>query len=57
MLRKESEPLRKITVDVYASDIELLRDLYPTIGLAKTIRVLIRNHLRVLEGKIQLEIR
>ena len=47
--QKEIEPLLKITLNVYASDYQRLRDHYPQHGPQKVIRALIRGHFNKLD--------
>jgi hypothetical protein len=49
-----SEPgMRKITVRLFESDLEVLRQYYPVIGYNKILRLLVRKHVRDLLSKTQ----
>jgi len=43
--RRESEPLVKVTLNLYARDYERIGALYPELGQARFLRALLRTHL------------
>lgn len=49
--RRESEPLTKITMNVYERDYERMKALYPKAGATVAIRQLIRSHVMKVEAK------
>lgn len=48
-VRKESEDLVRVTLNLYERDYERLKELHPTIGAAKAIRQMVRNYLTRLD--------
>ena len=50
-LRKEIEPLRKITINVFASDYERVAELFPTVGPQRAIRQIVRNFVLKIDAK------
>lgn len=52
--RASAEPLRKITLDVFAADHEFLKRAHGY-GLAAVIRELIRGHVRAVKLNRQIE--
>lgn len=49
--RRESEPLKKITLNVYERDYERMQLLYPKAGATVAIRQLIHSHVMKVEAK------
>ena len=47
--RRESEPLQKVTLNLYKADYLALQDHYTNVDTAKVIRALIRQHLDKLD--------
>lgn len=53
---KEDEPLAKVTIALYAEDIDRLRTMYPKIGYSRAIRLLVRRHIRTTDERINQKI-
>jgi hypothetical protein len=53
-LRKEIEPLRKITLNVYEADYARLSELHPTVGPQRAIRQLIRTYIERIDRRVAL---
>jgi hypothetical protein len=49
--RKEIEPLKKITLNVYARDWERMGILYPKVGPSAATRQLLRAHVMRVQAK------
>lgn len=49
--KKESEPLVKVTLNLYASDYAQMQLLYQATGAAKAIRAVIRTHVQRVEAR------
>lgn len=43
--RKEAEPLVKVTLNLYRRDYERMHEIFATVGAAKAIRALVRQHV------------
>lgn len=55
MQRKETKPITKHTLNLYAGQLDKLQELHPRLGAAKVIRTLIDDHIRTVEeGAAQL---
>lgn len=50
--RKESEPLVKVTLNLYARDWTELQRLHPVIGASKALRTILRNYISSVEAKV-----
>ncbi len=46
MQRKETKPITKHTLNLYAGQLDKLQELHPRLGAAKVIRTLIDDHIR-----------
>ncbi len=52
MPRKHADhPLEKVTLLLYAGDMQDMRDLYPRMGVSSVVRSLIRRHLNEQRGR------
>lgn len=49
MQRKETKPITKHTLNLYAGQMDKLQTLHPRLGAAKVIRTLIDDHIRTAE--------
>jgi hypothetical protein len=52
-IRKESEPLQRVTLSLYKKDYQRMLDIYPVVGAAKVIRMLVHQHVSNLSQKIE----
>ncbi len=52
MLRKSEEPLKKVTLNLYAADVERIRQIHPNQPLTY-LRKLLRAHLVRVERSIE----
>lgn len=50
--RKEAEPLIKVTLNLYRSSYRRMQELYPSMGAAKAIREIARNHVAQVDMKL-----
>lgn len=51
-LRKESEKIIKVTLNVYESDWDFFKNHYTKTGASKAVRTLLRNHCMSAQKKI-----
>lgn len=51
-VRRESEPLKKITMNIFAHDQERMVEVYGALGYTVAIRNLVRAHLSRIDRKI-----
>jgi len=51
-MRREAEDTKKVTIRVYTSDIEWLKEAYPHVGYNAAIRTIVRNHRRNVEERV-----
>lgn len=49
MRRKESRPIQKVSLNLYADDMAKLRALHPRLGSGKVIRELVAAHIKRVE--------
>lgn len=49
---RSEEPLTKIHIRLFESDIEALREFYPNAGYNVAIRQLVRKHVRALQDRL-----
>lgn len=49
--RSVEEPMKKVTVRLFASDDEYLKEVYGELGYNKAIRMIIRNHIRFVQER------
>lgn len=52
MRRKEDQPIKKVTLNLYDGDFEFLQDTYRETGAAKIVRELVRAHRRRIEAQL-----
>tara|TARA_R110000868_G_scaffold134284_4_gene346201 strand:+ start:634 stop:840 length:207 start_codon:yes stop_codon:yes gene_type:complete len=50
--RKETLPIQKCTLNLYAGEFAKLQELYPRAGAAKVVRELVHAHLRNIEEQV-----
>ncbi len=53
MRRKESKPIEKVTLNLFAGDKGRLQDLHGRLGYGKVIRELVRKHIILAEQAAQ----
>lgn len=51
--RKASEKLTKVTLNLFTSDWDFLKEIYSKSGASNSVRKIIRSHVRVLAEKIK----
>lgn len=47
-----SEPLQKVTLDLYAKDVAEMKRLHGHYGVATVVRELVRNHIKKVHQEI-----
>lgn len=53
--RQETDPLQKVTMNLYDGDFARLSELYPSLGAGKIVRELVRAHLTKIEVAARIE--
>lgn len=49
--RSNTEPLTKVTLNLFSKDYERLQAMYPQVGATVAIRALVRQHVNRVEAK------
>lgn len=55
MAKRKRQNLDRVTLNLYAGDLDRLQELYTPPGAGPTIRELVRSHLRGLDAQAELD--